>query len=299
MCKLVSVIVPCYNSEKFIQESLFSVLSQTYRDLEVICIDDGSKDSTKEVIQKVAALDERVLYIYQENTGVAIARNNAVNLSHGEYIVFIDSDDLISPNFVESLVNAIETTGCDVATPFFYKFEKPFDMQLCTPRVPSKFRMSSDNVCVCESLFRKADFIRLGGFDAVTFKQGFEDYDLWLNFISHGLKIVRVKEAFSFYRQHGDGSSFNAGALKVMAELNQKLKDKYPFVKKYQLLNKFTYIFTNFNEIPPKLMPLIPHGLKRLFSKISRFVFRKKVEKGCTHYKIFKLISFKLRKYEV
>ena len=298
MCKLVSIIVPCYNCEKFIKETLFSILSQTYRNIEVICIDDGSKDHTRDVVLKVQTLDSRVNYIYQDNTGVAIARNNAIAKAQGYYILPIDSDDLGSSNFVECLVNCIEKTGCDVATPHFYKFENPFDMQKFLLRSPSKFRMASDNVLVCSSLFRKEDFIKLGGFDHQTFAKGFEDYDLWLNFINHGFKIVRAKDAFCFYRQHSDGSSFNAGALAVMNELNEKLKNKYPNITKYQRLNKIVYIFTNFSDCLRKLNESAPHWIKRYLTKLKRFVIRKNIKNAYVEYKIFKVIQFKRRIYE-
>jgi glycosyltransferase involved in cell wall biosynthesis len=298
MCKLVSIIVPCYNVEKYIQEALFSILGQTYRNIEVLCIDDGSYDNTKNIIQKIQELDPRVKYIYQKNQGVCIARNNAINKAQGYYILPIDSDDLVSPNFVEKLVEAIEKIGCDVATPCFYKFEKPFDMQFFDLPVPSKLNMVKDNVCVCASLFKKDDFIKLGGFDVENFGKGFEDYDLWLNFLSKNLTITKVKEAVYFYRQHSNENSVNNAANNIKGELRDKLFTKYPFTKFYLKLNNlidFINIKTKSRTVLYRLRDAIPSFLRRYWSKIRRFVLRTKISNGCREYKIFKVIKIKIK----
>ncbi len=110
----VSVIVPCYNSEKFLRETLDNLLGQTLREIQIITVNDGSKDSTEDIIAEYAAKHANILPIYQENAGVSAARNNGIEHSEGKYTMFLDSDDLFSENALESMYNALEETGADM-----------------------------------------------------------------------------------------------------------------------------------------------------------------------------------------
>ena len=104
---LISIIVPCYNSERYLSDCLLSILNQTYVNWEVICIDDGSQDNTLSILNHYATLDERFKIISQSNAGVSVARNKALSQCQGEYICFVDSDDLIEPNFLITLLQLI------------------------------------------------------------------------------------------------------------------------------------------------------------------------------------------------
>lgn len=112
----VSIIIPVYNSQRTILETLDSLENQTFHDFEVVIINDGSTDSSDKLIQDwIKGTTINVTYHYQENKGVSLARNKGLTLSKGKYISFLDSDDLYSPFFLESLVNAIEREHVDVA----------------------------------------------------------------------------------------------------------------------------------------------------------------------------------------
>ena len=102
----VSVIVPIYNSEKYISECIESILIQTYKDFELILMDDGSKDASSEICKKYEAQDKRVRYIFKENGGVSSARNEGLRCANGEYIAFVDSDDIVKPEMLEILLNS-------------------------------------------------------------------------------------------------------------------------------------------------------------------------------------------------
>lgn len=110
-----SVIVPAYNSEKYIKETLDCLLSQSEKDIEVIVVNDGSADSTGEILDRYSLKDSRVIHIRQENAGVSAARNNGIERARGEYMIFIDSDDLLSPDALEKLYAALTSTGADLA----------------------------------------------------------------------------------------------------------------------------------------------------------------------------------------
>lgn len=112
MEKKVSIIIPVYNVEKYLKKCLISVINQTFQDLEIILIDDGSSDSSSEIMKLFAKQDSRIRIITQHNSGVSVARNNGIRSATGKYILFVDSDDTILPNAIEVLYNkAIETTS--------------------------------------------------------------------------------------------------------------------------------------------------------------------------------------------
>lgn len=100
----VSIIIPIYNAERYIEECLDSICKQTFSDFEVIMIDDGSKDRSAEVCQRYAACDSRLRYIYKENGGVSSARNRGIEVAQGEYVSFVDADDWVTEDYLETLM---------------------------------------------------------------------------------------------------------------------------------------------------------------------------------------------------
>src|SRR3989344_7351377 len=104
----VSIIVPAYNAEKFMKDAIDSALAQTYSNIEVVVLNDGSTDGTAKII-KPYLKDKRIIYFEQSNGGVSRARNKAFELSHGDYITFLDADDIYAPTKVEEEVNFLET----------------------------------------------------------------------------------------------------------------------------------------------------------------------------------------------
>lgn len=112
---MVSIIIPVYNGAEFLEECLRSVMNQTYKDLEIIVIDDGSTDESGEICRKLAREDNRIVPVRQENAGVSAARNRGIDMSNGEYIMFVDADDLLTPNAVELLEENIRVTNMDMS----------------------------------------------------------------------------------------------------------------------------------------------------------------------------------------
>ncbi len=110
----VSIIVPVYNCEKFISKCLDSILHQTYSNIEIVIVNDGSTDQSEEILQKYKEQDERVSCYYQDNSGPSEARNYGIMKSTGEYLAFIDSDDSIDAYYIEYLINKMLTTGADL-----------------------------------------------------------------------------------------------------------------------------------------------------------------------------------------
>ncbi len=112
---IISVVVPIYNAEKYIRRCVDSILSQTYRNLEVILVDDGSTDETPELLDDYAGKDDRVRVIHKENVGHAHSRNQGLLAATGEFITFMDCDDYMHPDFMEKMYGAICEDGSDMA----------------------------------------------------------------------------------------------------------------------------------------------------------------------------------------
>ena len=117
---LVSVILPVYNKIKYLPTTLPSLLSQTYRDFELIAVDDGSTDGSGDFLDRLAKTDSRVKVIRQPNAGVAAARNAALDRASGDYVVFADADDTVCPDWLEVLAKEAETSGADIVVSGFF-----------------------------------------------------------------------------------------------------------------------------------------------------------------------------------
>lgn len=111
---MVSVIIPVYNVEKYLVECLDSIINQTYKDLEIIIIDDGSTDNSGIICDEYALKDNRVKVVHKENSGQSAARNLGIEIARGEYLTFIDSDDYVELDFVEQLIYIIQKSGADI-----------------------------------------------------------------------------------------------------------------------------------------------------------------------------------------
>lgn len=115
MNELVSVIVPIYNIKEYLERCIDSILAQTYQNIEVLMVDDGSTDGTSELVDEIALKDSRIRVFHKENGGSSSARNLAMKEAKGQYFSFIDSDDYIEPDMIEKLYQAIQTSGMPIA----------------------------------------------------------------------------------------------------------------------------------------------------------------------------------------
>lgn len=140
---MVSVIIPIYNVEKYLKKCIDSVLEQTYTDLQIILVDDGSPDNCGKICDEYKAKDSRVEVIHKENGGLGLARNSGMEIVRGEYLLFVDSDDWIDKNHIEIIVDAAEKGNYDVVL-FGYK------------------KCSNDG-----AVLNKSKFIKLGSYDNV------------------------------------------------------------------------------------------------------------------------------------
>jgi len=111
---VVSIVVPIYNVEPYIQQCVRSLCGQDYDAVEIILVDDGSPDKCGEMIDKLAKEDPRIIVIHKENSGVSSARNEGLRIAQGKYLMFVDGDDYVEPDYVSYFVSLMEETGCDI-----------------------------------------------------------------------------------------------------------------------------------------------------------------------------------------
>jgi len=208
---LVSVIVPCYNQGNFLAEALESLLAQTYPHWECQIIDDGSTDNTKTVAQGYVDMDSRFKYTYQENKGLSAARNLGLKIASGDYIQFLDADDLIAPEKFETQLAVFrENKVVDIVYSEYLCFDhSDRNKQWTYSRVQLKNNAFLDFLYGWERglsipihcfLYKKQCFEKWGLFDE-SLIYGREDWDLHLRFASAQAKYVFVKGVMAYYRQ--------------------------------------------------------------------------------------------------
>ncbi len=160
---MISIIVPIYNSEKWLKKCIESLISQTYTDIEIILINDGSKDNSLEICREYEAKDSRIVVIDKENGGVSKARNEGIKKANGEYIQFVDSDDYIEKDACEKLVSAIEGQDMAICGLKVWKGEKllrtpHLEDEKCILRenIDVYFKLRKINLGPCNKLYKKS-----------------------------------------------------------------------------------------------------------------------------------------------
>ena len=197
MKPLVSVIVPLYNAAPFIGEALESVLASTYRPIEVVVVNDGSTDNSLEVAKGFAKDHPEIRVFSQANAGVSAARNHAIREAKGVYILPLDADDTISPNYISHAVETISAdpsiriVGCRAV--FFGAKEGEWKLPNYSPEL-----LARKNMIHISSLFRKADWQCVGGFCEEEIYR--EDWDFWLSLMELGGTYIRLDEIGLNYR---------------------------------------------------------------------------------------------------
>lgn len=202
---LISVIVPVFKVEKYIHKCIDSILSQTFNDFELFLVDDGSPDNCGKICDEYAEKDSRIIVIHKENGGLSDARNAALNRVNGEYITFIDSDDYVSAYHLETMFNALEITGADIALANITSFnDEEYDDSLYKPTTEMKTLTGIDIFSTlnrpnaCAKLYKKTIY------SDIRFPVGrlYEDVFIWHDVLSKVDRIVLtgVNSYFYYFR---------------------------------------------------------------------------------------------------
>lgn len=222
----VSIIVPAFNSESYIAETLQSALAQTFDDFEVLVVDDGSTDRTVEVAERFALIDERVRVIQQSNQGVSIARNSALAVARGEFLALLDSDDVWRCDYLTEQLRVLREWKADIVSANASNLGGPFDESLLNAVRPGVHLLSlmdliddEQSVCIF-SVFHRRVFEGIGRFDRSM--SGNEDYDYWLRAAAYGFRIVFNATPLGWYRRRPD--SLSANEIKMLAGIQRPLR---------------------------------------------------------------------------
>ena len=208
--KLVSVIMPVYNAEAYLKEAIDSALRQTYRNIELIIVDDCSKDRSLEIARSYEQRDARVRVIAgEENQGVARVRNRGIQEAKGEYIALLDSDDAWREDKLERQVRLLESKGAQIAYCSYdfmddngNKIMRPF----IVPEQTDYKKMLISSVISCSTALVDAKLMKAHPFRAECYH---EDYALWMELMQIPVKVVGDKEIMMHYRQLRGSRSHN------------------------------------------------------------------------------------------
>ncbi len=197
----VAVVIPCYRYAHFLREAVHSVLAQTWPNVRIVIVDDGSPDDTAAVAAQLIAAhpQARIELVRQQNQGLAAARNAGVRATASPFVLPLDADDKLHPEAIERLLRALQASAADVATPNGRTFGD-VDRPLRT-RPVTRARLVANNCLVYSSLYRRELFDRIGGYGPI--KPGYEDWDFWLSALEHGARFVHVPHELFGYRKHG------------------------------------------------------------------------------------------------
>ena len=202
----VSVIVPVYNVEKYLKRCLDSLINQTLSDIDIICIDDGSKDSSLQILEQYAQKDSRIVIYNQENSGLSVARNTGLEHASGEYIGFVDSDDWVDLDFYEKLYNSAKNNNADIAVADFIREhpnKKPKRLKLKEEKIyttpEDKFMICKVHRegCVWNKIYR-TEFIKSINLKFVP-KMYYEDRDFTIRSLYFSKKLVTTPNTYYRY----------------------------------------------------------------------------------------------------
>lgn len=228
---LVSIIVPIYNVEAYLRECLDSVCNQTYRNIEIILVNDGSTDGSEVICEEYLTRDERIILINKDNGGLSSARNAGISVAKGEYIGFIDSDDIVHHMFVETMIHALVESGCRVVV-----------CDYCT-EIKNMICMDSDYSVLssAEAISGLLDdygyrcsawdkMYRRECFNDLLFPEGkiYEDIKLMYQLFKRTESIAYIKHPLYFYRKRKGSitkSCFSSGVYFLLESLDYVRED--------------------------------------------------------------------------
>lgn len=262
---LVTVIVPAYNHENYIEDCLNSVVAQSYNNMQIIVFNDGSKDKTDYVIKKfIEKSGRKIEYISKENEGLCKTLNKGLAMSKGKYVAVIASDDMWLPNKIQQQVDFLESNrnvGLIYSDAYFLKWEIKTDMKYSDykPKLKKIFKNSIQNINMYEHLMtenlvialttmvRKECFDKVGYFDE---KLKYEDYDMWLR-IAKIYPIAYIDAPLAYYRIHDTNISNNmtfmiTGTLQtILKQIREEPLKSKPFKSIFLLVVFFMTILKN------------------------------------------------------
>lgn len=310
---MISIIVPVYNVEKYLKKCIESVLNQTYKNFELVLVDDGSTDNSG-VICDGYGDKENIVVVHKANGGLADARNKGIEVSRGEYITFLDSDDYIKSDYLETLYNILYKTGADIVISNFINiYEKKITIENPTKKI--KYKCISKSECYRRMLLQDgidvsstAKLYSKNIFDSIRFKKGqlYEDINIISDVIEKAQNIAITNYAGYFYLQrfgsimYSDFKSERLVLLDATNRLIDLMKEEYPenidaaryrdIYCTFHLLGR-SIVNNNYKQLSMMFRNKIINNKSFIFGS-SLFDYREKIAtlilwSGLTAYKFF------------
>lgn len=252
----VSVVIPCFNQGAYLDEAVNSVLAQTYRDFEIVIVNDGSTDgATNDFLAEYQRPQTKILHT--SNQGLAAARNNGIREAKGEYILPLDADDRIATTYVEKAVQVLDQNQeigivyCRAET--FGAVQGPWRADEF-----SLGRMLLGNLIFCTALFRKPDWEKVGGYKS-DMCHGWEDWDFWLSLLELNRRVYRIPEVLFQYHVKAESMAKSMDVAKKVDMHLQVIKrhpalyveNLRPFLEAYyRVTNSSPYRVLKFLRLP-------------------------------------------------
>ncbi|WP_343565955.1 glycosyltransferase family A protein [Sphingobacterium sp.] len=222
MSHLVSIIIPCYNNADTIRETLDSVYNQSYKNIEVIVVDDGSLDNSGERIRERQIQNPNLILLTQENSGPAAARNYGASISTGHYLVFLDGDDKIHTDYISTCVGCFEQDPTlDLVYPVTELFENEegiFNLADFDPQT-----ILTQNCFPIVAMIRKKDFLENGQFDEKL--RIAEDWEMWIRHTRKFPNVKKIQKTLFFYRKRATMNS-----ISDLNKINNIIDDAHLYV---------------------------------------------------------------------
>lgn len=333
MENLISIIVPVYNVEKYLRDCVESICKQTYKNLEIILINDGSSDYSAKICDELAEKDSRIRVIHKENEGVSVARNIGLEIAQGQFIGFMDSDDLGEPRLYEKLYTAIVEAQADIAFCGFSDFSDDFKLKRKEPLSPGYYSKkeiekkiilpmvgtpATNPKCapimgsLCRCLF-KAELIKMPTPIRMKRIKMAEDLLFDIEYLCRSGSAVVIEEPLYNYRQFAESSSrkyitdlyFNLS--KQMNLMKEVLCENHIFDETmeeyYQMTELYNYTWCISNECKrgnPKSVKEILSELKKLrnikdYQAVLKWRYIKNIEfKERIYFSLIKLRLYRL-----
>lgn len=207
----VTVLIPIYNGEQYIEETVRSVLNQTYSNLEVVCVIDGTKDRSKDIL--LGLNDSRIRVLEKENRGATYRRNEGMQLAASDYIWFLDQDDILMPGCIEAAVHEMERTGCAAVAVNGHLIDSNGNRIRRMYRVNkpvltlSKLAKGNQLFTTSQALIRRSAIMKVNGFNQDAGIA--DDWDMWIRLLRSGGKLVFLDQYLMGYRLHDSNHSRN------------------------------------------------------------------------------------------
>jgi glycosyltransferase involved in cell wall biosynthesis len=265
---VISIIIPVYNAGEFLRHCLHSIQAQTFEQWEIILIDDGSTDSSPKVCDEFAATDKRITTIHTQNAGVSSARNNGIDKATGEYITFVDADDLLHTHTLETLLHLSQKNDADIASVGYKTFtdspktepHKEAETLIFSPTEAAEDSLyqATLDCSVCGKIYRRKIWTNIRFTNGIRY----EDLDIAYRLFLQANKVVHSPLKYYLYRQHAHSfiHTFNykrTDVLRVTSAICNFIETNYPEIlpaaHDRQLsanFNILTLIYTSGTKMP-------------------------------------------------